>query len=266
MNRSRTIVFCILGVLAVSLVGMASAASAFTPERGKCTTAKKGKGEYLNNLCTEPGEKGGSGMEFVWEPQSKATAFTESTGELTLKAYTPEGAELSPITCTRSKGNGKQLTATTSESTVTLEGCKGLGVGNENCSGGANHTKTKSGEIKTYTLDGKLGTISSFGGVGEVISGEGPGGLIAEFKCGANEVAWAGALIGELTPVDAKAAATSVLSFAASGSSQEFEEIDGEPNVHLAMEINGLGGQTFPFKVVDISRQTDKGTSYEIRG
>jgi hypothetical protein len=259
MNRSRTLVFCILSALAVGLVGMASAASAFTPERGTCKTATKGHGEYLNDRCTELGEKGGTGKEFVWEPVSKATAFTSTTGEATIEAFTPEGAEEPGFTCTKSKGKGKILTATTSETVITFEGCT---VAGEKCTGGA---KATAGEIVTFPVDGTLGTIGGGSGVGERLNGAGPEGLFAEFKCGANEIKWRSGPIGELTPTNEKASAAIHLSFVAEGGTQEFEEINGESGVYLESEIDGLGSGTFPFKVTVDTSETVKGTAYEVR-
>ena len=259
MNRSRTPVFCILSVLAVSLVGMASVASAFTPERGTCKAAAKGKGEYLNNTCTEPGEKGGTGEEFVWDPVSKATAFTSTTGEATIKSFTPEGAEEPAFTCTKSKGKGKILTATTSETIITFEGCT---VAGEKCTGGA---KATAGEIVTFTVDGALGTIGGGSGVGERLDGAGPEGEFAEFKCGASEIKWRAGPIGQLAPTNEKASTTTHLSFVAVGITQEFEEINGEAGVHLESEINGVGSGTFPFKVTVDTNETVKGTAYEVR-
>jgi hypothetical protein len=146
-------------------------------ERGTCKAAKKGAGEYLNATCTEPGAKGGPKKEFAWLPRAKAAAFTSSSGEATLRSFTPEGAEVPAVTCTRSKGKGKLLTATTSESTITFEGCAS---GGEKCTGGA---KAKAGQIETYTLDGRLGMIAGGSGVGEAVSGGGPEGAIAQFGC-----------------------------------------------------------------------------------
>jgi hypothetical protein len=258
MTRIRIVGLCLIAMFAISAVA-ASGASAFTPERGTCKAAKKGAGEYLNSLCTEPGAKGGAKKEFVWVPQAKATAFTSTTGEATLKSFTPEGAELPAVTCTKSKGKGKALTSTTSESVVTFEGCSSAG---EKCTGGA---KAKAGDIITFTLDGKLGTISGGSGVGEAVGGAGPGGLSAEFKCGANEIKTKGAVIGEVTPVDAKAAATATLKFVASGKEQEFTTLNGTEEEALHTEIDGLGGGTFPFASTEDTTATVKGTAYEVR-
>ena len=196
MTRIRIAGLCLVALFAISAFG-ASSALAF-PERGTCKAAKKGAGEYLDSLCQTPGLKGGAKKEFVWVAQAKATAFTSTTGEATLKSFTPEGAELPAVTCTKSKGKGKALTSTTSESVVTFEGCTSAG---EKCTGGA---KAKAGQIITFTLDGKLGTIGGGSGVGEVIKGAGPGGLSSEFKCGANEIKTEGAVIGEVSPVNAR--------------------------------------------------------------
>jgi hypothetical protein len=228
------------------------------PERGVCKAAAKGAGKFLNALCTEPGEKGGAKKEFVWVPQAKATAFTSTTGEATLKSYTPEGAELPPVTCKKSKGKGKALTSTTSESVVTFEECSSSG---EKCTGG---TKAKAGQIITKTLDGLLGTIAGGTKVGEAVGGAGLTGITAEFKCGANEIKTEGATIGEVAPVDAKAATTSTLTFAAGvPPAQEWTELSGKP-YSLKTEINGLGAGTFPFPSVEITKATVKGTAYEI--
>jgi hypothetical protein len=144
-------------------------------ERGTCKAAKKGAGEYLNATCTEPGAKGGPKMEFAWVPVSKPSAFMSRSGEVTLKSFTPEDAELPAVTCAKSKGKGKVLSPTTTESTITFEGCTSSG---EKCTGGA---KAKAGQIITFTLDGTLGTIAGGSEVGEAISGA--GGVIAEFEC-----------------------------------------------------------------------------------
>jgi hypothetical protein len=236
----------------------ASSATAFAPERGTCKTSAKGKGKYLNATCTEPGEKGGAKKEFEWLPVSKTAAFTSTTGEATLKSFTPEGAELPPVTCNKSKSKGKILTATTSESVVTFEECSSSG---EKCTGG---TKAKASQIITKTLDGTLGTISGGTEAGEAVGGAG-GGLSAEFKCGANEIKTEGATIGEVSPVNAKAATTSMLTFAATGSTQEFEVLNGSEHFNLQTEINGLGGGTFPFKSVEITKATVKGPALEVR-
>jgi hypothetical protein len=257
MTRIRIAGLCLVALFAISAFG-ASSALAF-PERGTCKAAKKGAGEYLDSLCQTPGLKGGPKKEFVWVAQAKATAFTSTTGEATLKSFTPEGAELPPVTCTKSKGKGKALTSTTSESVVTFEGCTSAG---EKCTGGA---KAKAGQIITFTLDGTLGTISGGSGVGEKIQGAGPGGLSSEFKCGANEIKTKDAVIGEVTPVNAKAAATSTLKFVASGSTQEFEKFNGTEQVNLQTEIDGLGGGTFPFKSTEDTTATVKGTAYEVK-
>jgi hypothetical protein len=257
MQRIQSAGVCLAGMLVVCAIVAAGGASAF-PERGTCKAAKKGAGEYLNATCTEPGEKGGAKKEFVWVPQAKATAFTSTTGEATLKSYTPEGAELPPVTCTKSKGKGKALTSTTSESVVTFEGCSSAG---EKCTGGA---KAKAGEIITKTLEGVLGTISGGSGVGERVGGVG-GGISAEFKCGANEIETEGSAIGEVSPVNAKAAATSTLTFAVSGQNQAFEELSGK-HYNLQTEIDGLGAGTFPFKSTEDTTATVKGTAYEVKG
>lgn len=260
MKRIRTLALCATSVLAIGLVSITSAAYAEpAPERGTCKTAKKGDGEYLNNLCTEPGLKGGTGEEFVWEPVSKATAFTSTTGEATIRTFTPEGAEEPAFTCTKSKGKGKILTATTSETTIAFEGCTFAG---EKCTGGAG---AKAGEIITFTVDGTLGTIGAGSGVGEKLDGAGPEGLFAEFMCDTEAVQWRAGPIGEITPVNAKASATIHLSFVAFGGSQELEEINGEKGVHLESEIDGIGSGTFPFKVTVDTSQTIKGTAYEVR-
>jgi hypothetical protein len=255
MTRIRITGLCLVALFAISAFG-ASSALAF-PERGTCKAAKKGAGEYLDSLCQTPGLKGGAKKEFVWVAQAKATAFTSTTGEATLKSFTPEGAELPPVTCTKSKGKGKALTSTTSESVVTFEGCSSSG---EKCTGG---TKAKAGQIITKTLEGVLGTIGGGTGVGERVGGVG-GGVSAEFKCGANEIKTEGSTIAEVSPVNAKAAATSTLTFAATGSTQEFEELSGK-HYNLQTEINGLGAGTFPFKSVEITKATVKGTAYEVK-
>jgi hypothetical protein len=203
MRDAKTWKLCVVAVLAI-LVCVASAVEAAyaQPERGTCKAAKAGKGEYLNSICTEPGEKGGKGNEFEFVPVSKAAAFTSTTGEATIKSFTPEGGELPAVTCARSKAKGKILTATTSESVVTFEECSSAG---EKCTGGV---KAKAGQIVTFALHGTLGTVGAGSGVGEVIAGGGSGGLSSEFRCGANEIKTEGAVIGEVNPVDAKASAT----------------------------------------------------------
>jgi hypothetical protein len=257
MTRIRIAGLCLVALFAISAFG-ASSALAF-PERGTCKAAKKGAGEYLDSLCQTPGLKGGPKKEFVWVAQAKATAFTSTTGVATLKSFTPEGAELPAVTCTKSKGKGKALTSTTSESVVTFEGCTSAG---EKCTGGA---KAKAGQIITFTLDGRMGTIGGGSGVGEVLKGAGPGGLSSEFKCGANEIKTEGAVIGEVSPVNVKAATTSKLSFVATGSTQQFELLNGTEEFHLQTEINGLGGGTFPFKSTEETAATVKGTAYEVK-
>jgi hypothetical protein len=235
----------LLAVLAISAIAATSAMAA-PVERGLCKAAKKGLGEYTDSQCLTPGLKGGAKKEFVWVPVAKAQAFTTTSGEATLKSFTPEGAELPAVTCSKSKGKGKVLTATTTELVVTFEGCISAG---EKCTGGV---KAKAGQIVTKTLDGVLGTIGGGTGAGEAVGGEG-GGVSAEFKCGANEVQVEGAAIGELTPVNVKASTTATEAFNATGSTQEFETLEGVHH-NLQTEINGLGAGTFPFRSVLIGR------------
>ncbi len=246
----------LLVVFAISAIAATSAMAA-PVERGLCKAAKKGAGEYLNARCTEPGAKGGAKKEFVWVPVAKAQAFTTTSGEATLKSFTPEGAELPPVTCNKSKGKGK-ATATTTELVVTFEECSAAG---EQCTGGA---KAKAGQIVTKTLDGVLGTISGGTGAGEAVGAEG-GGVSAEFRCGANTIATEGAVIGELSPVNTKASTTATETFNATGSTQEFESLEGGPSERLQAEINGLGGGTFPFRSVLIGTLKVKMPSLELR-
>jgi hypothetical protein len=247
----------LLVALALSAVAASSAMAQPGIERGLCKAAKKGAGEYLNATCTEPGLKGGPKKEFVWVPAAKATAFTATSGELTLKAFTPEGVELPAVICTKSKGKGK-AEATTSTSVITFEGCTSAG---EKCMGGA---KAKPGQIITFELQGTLGMLGAGAG-GELLEGRGPGGAFAEFTCGANTVQIAGGVIGQVSAVNAKATTTMTLGFEASGSTQRFESFEEGPNSHLTAEINGLGGGTDPFKSVLIKTLTIKGSSLELK-
>jgi len=258
MTRIRTIGLCLVAMFAISAV--ASSAALAGPERGTCKAAKKGAGEYLDSLCQTPGLKGGAKKEFVWVPVSKAAAFTSTTGEATLKSFTPAKAELPAVTCKKSKGKGKILTSTTTESVVTFEECSSAG---EKCTGGA---KAKAGQIITFTLHGTLGTISGGSGVGEEIAGAGPGGLSSEFLCGTNAIKTEGAVIGEVSPVNAKAAATGKLSFVESApETQQYEEIGSKTGVHLQTEIGTLGGGTFPFKSTEATVATTKGPALEVK-
>jgi hypothetical protein len=243
-------------VLAIGGYASASAMAELVPERGTCK-AKAG-GIYKDNLCLEEGGTS-KGHEFEWEPLEKTATLTLKSGEATLKAFTPEGAELPAVTCNKSKGKGKLLSSTTSESTVTFEECSSSG---EKCTGGA---KAKAGEIVTFALDGTLGVIPGGSGVGEMLVGGGPGGLLAEFKCGADEIKTDGAVVAEVTPVASKAASTETVALKATGSTQEFETFDGETGVHLALEADGLGGGKFPFKATETSTSTAKAAPLEIR-
>ncbi|HXN37872.1 MAG TPA: hypothetical protein VN892_07530 [Solirubrobacteraceae bacterium] len=248
----------LLAVLAMSTVAATSAMAEPGIERGVCKAAKVGTGEFTDSLCTIPGKKAGKGKEFVWVPAAKATAFTATSGELALKAFTPEGAELPAVVCKKSKGKGKAA-ATTSTVVFTFEECTSAG---EKCTGGA---KAKAGQIVTFEVAGTLGMLGGAASGGEALVGTGPGGLFAEFKCGANEVKINGGVIGEVSGVNAKATTVMTLTFASTGSTQGIEAFEGGPNVHLAAEINGLGGGTFPFKSTFTKTLSIKGSKLELK-
>lgn len=251
MRRVRTVGLCAAALVAVGLIGTGNA-SAFTPERGTCETAKKGMGEYLNATCTEPGTEGGKSHEFAWVPVSKAAAISWKAGEAKL---TGEGWP--SVTCTEMHAKGKILTATTTELIATFEGCRYAG---EICTGGA---KAKAGEIVTYTLDGTLGTIPGGSTVGEKFTGTGPGGLLASFECFNDPFEVRGAVVGEVTLVNSKTDSRMV-QFNAFGSTEEFEEINGEP-ASLQAEIEVVGGGTFPFKMSWQQSVTADSPSLEVR-
>jgi hypothetical protein len=223
------------------------------PARGTCKAAKGG--EYKDALCTEAGGTSPK-HEYEWRP-AKEAAFTSTTGAATLKSYSPEGAELPAVECTKSKGKGK-AGAATSTSVVTFEGCTSAG---EKCTGGA---KAKAGDIVTFELEGTLGLVKP-GEVGESLVGKGPGGLSSEFKCGANEIQTKGSVIGIETPVNAKASTTKTLTFTATASKQDPEQFEGGPKDTLETEIDGLGGGTFPFASTEVTTMTVKGASTELR-
>jgi hypothetical protein len=259
MLRIRTIGLCLVAAFAMSAVAASSAMAEPGLERGVCKVAKKGLGEYTEALCLTPGAKAGPKKEYVWDPGTKATAFTTKTGVATLRSFTPEGAELPAVECKKSKGKGKTVGTTESTSVVTFEECTSAG---EKCTGGP---KAKAGDIITFELKGVLGMIVGGSKGGELISGGGPGGLSSEFKCGANEIKTRGSLVGEVLSTNVKASATMTAVFAATGKTQEPESFEGGTKNKLETEINGLGGGTFPFASTEVTTATIKGTSLELR-
>jgi hypothetical protein len=219
-----------LAVLATCAV-VTAGASAALPERGKCASGT----EFENKGCTISGSKD----KFKWVPNVKK-AFTAKSGAAVLKSFTSEGAELPPVECTKSKGKGDFIGTKGSEFTVTFEGCSSA---KEPCTGGA---KAKAGQIVTNKLEGTLGFISP-GVVGEDVKAVG-GGVLASFKCGANDAEVDGSVIGEIgSGVYNTSASTETLLLTASGSKQEPVKLEGQAEDTLKAEINGLGAGTFPF-------------------
>jgi hypothetical protein len=241
IKRIGVIGLVLVGVLAISLA-VAAGASAAVPERGKCASGT----EFENKGCTVSGAKN----KFKWVPNVK-TAFSSTSGAATLKSFTGEGAELPAVACTKSKSKGDFLGPKGSEFTITFEGCTSAG---EKCTGGA---KAKAGQIVTNKLEGTLGFISP-GVVGEDIKAVG-GGVLASFKCGANDVETDGSVVGEIgSGVYNVAASTETLVLKESGGKQVPTKLEGEPEDTLKSEINGLGSGTFPFATTQSATVTVK--------
>jgi hypothetical protein len=267
MTRIKTIGLCLVAAFSFSAFGVVSAASAVeidpSPERGLCK-AKAGGGVFSDATCENEEAKAGKGKEFVWVPQKEA-AYTATTGVATLKSFTPEGVELPAVECKKSKAKGKETATKTKGEIVTFEECASAG---EKCTGGKG---AKAGQIITFPLEGTLGIIKTETDpvdevIGEDIVGTGPGGKSSEFKCGANAIETKGSVIGEVTPVEAKAATTSKVIFAEGAPGhQAIESFEGGPKDTLETEINGLGGGTFPFPSVEITTATAKGPSATLR-
>jgi hypothetical protein len=233
-----------LGLFAVLAMGAALASGAYgaVPERGKCSSGK----EFENKGCTISGSKD----KYKWVANVK-TAFTSTSGASVTRSRTPEGAELPPVECAKSKSKGDYLGPKGSEFTTTFEGCTSAG---EKCTGGA---KAKAGEIVTNKLEGTLGFISP-GVVGEDVKAVG-GGVIASFRCGANEVEIDGSVIGEIgSGVYNMAASSETLTFKESGGKQEPTKLEGGSEDTLKAEVNALGGGTFPFPTTTTATTTVK--------
>ncbi len=265
-RAARRVPLCVVVIVALGMVGGTTTAFGAeidpTPERGLCKLAT-GEGEFTEEACETPGVKAGKGKEFAWVPQKEA-AYTSTDGSSTIKYFTPEGVEFPPIECKKTKGKGK-VTATGSTKTVlTFEEC---GTAGETCTGGKGAT---AGKIITFELTGTLGLVNDGESdqdiVGEALTGAGPEGKAAEFKCGANAEEWAGSLIGVISKVEGKPSTTNTLTFAEGAPGhQAVESFEGGPSETFKVEINGLGGGTFPFSMVLISTMTEKGPSGIIR-
>ena len=247
MNRMRHIGvmgLCLLAVLAMGAV-LAASASAGLPERGKCKTAKIGMTEFEDKGCTTTGTK----EKFAWAPNVKA-AFTATSGAAVLRTRDEEGS-LPAVECAKSKTKGSYIGPKGSEFTTTFEKCSSAG---EICTGGA---KAKAGQIVTNKLEGTIGFISS-GVVGEDIKAVG-GGVIAAFKCGANELETDGSVIAEIgSSVYNKAASSATLTFKESGGVQEPTKLKNQPEDTLHTEIDGLGSGSFPFQSTETAVETAK--------
>jgi hypothetical protein len=253
MRRDHVIRLCVVTLCAVFAATPAAAGAQGQPERGTCKS--KAKGKYQDNLCLDEGGTS-KGHEFEWTPAASA-AFTAMAGAATLRSFTPEGTELPAVECQKSATSGEE-NSTTSRSVVTFEECSSAG---EKC---ASEGAT-AGEIVTFPLEGELGVIEESGPViGEDLVGTGAGGILAEFKCGANELELDGSVIGEVTPLD-EATSEFALTFRSSGSKQDPESLQGGSKDTLATEIDGLGGGTFPFSSTLTKSDNVKGAAKEVR-
>jgi hypothetical protein len=236
MRGTKALRFFVVTVLtAVAISNAVAAAAQAEPERGTCKATSEGL--YKDSLCLEEGGTS-EGHEFEWIP-AKSASFTATSGNATLRSFTPEGAELPAVECKKSKSKGK-AGATTTTSVVTLEDCSSAGEG---CTGGANATP---GQIVTFELNGKLGYIEGESIVGEDLVGTGPNGLVAEFTCGANTIQTAGSVIGVVAPLD-MSTKSFTLTFTSTGEHQAIEAFEGASKDTLQTEINGLGAGTLPF-------------------
>jgi hypothetical protein len=219
------------------------------PELGRCAKVPFEKiegervyrGRFRESKCTT--EDTGRLSAFEWYPGAEAKKFTGPTGPVTV-----EGHSGTKVTCKKGTSSGEYNGSKALAMTLKLVGCSG-GSATEKCqSAGA-----AAGEIITGTLTGTLGFIQDdlnteigfITKVGVALRGQ-PSLLSAECGAAKTPVTVAGAVIGQLTPIDLMTKSF-MLAFTQSGGTQSPEQFDGEPKQTLSLTSGNAGAEAAGF-------------------
>jgi len=186
MTRIKTMGLCLVAVFAVSMLVVATSASAATPEFKICEKVKaKGSGKFTSKTCSTAGA---GDYERAEESKAKKHAYkAKNSGTPHNNLVDPfgknkggkseEGQVLGTTTCTKESVKGEVTGPKTEKWKTEFQHC-------ESQKTACNTAGDKAGVIKTQELEATLVYLDkAHKKIGLKVKGLGAGGLLAQYEC-----------------------------------------------------------------------------------